>query len=201
MIANLTADCSTISIQKLMGSSDYCLDISHSSGPPFDLVYNGSFKFNLFNNTAETIPPAFDIGQTVFVPPSHLDYPSTTATVLPIPIHLSSSLHSIQITSSGNIMDVMECNLMPHDPQSTIDDIKITLTLLWIQQKAKTTLFIPGLMVTPKQGFFIKKNNCWSFHPGRTPQEKIYQEQSKLHSASKFCQNCQIATYQQTHDD
>ena len=41
----------------LMGSSDYCLNISHPSGPPFGLVYNGDFEFNLFDNSAEAIAP------------------------------------------------------------------------------------------------------------------------------------------------
>jgi len=145
-----------------MGSSDYyCLDISHPSGPPFNLFYNGCFEFNLLDNTAEAIPPPFDISQTLFFPPSHPDYPSTTTTVPTVPIHLSSP-YSVQITSSGDIIDVTECNLMLHDPQSTIDVTNIVLTLPWIQHEAKTTLFVPDLMVIPKQSFLIKRNYSWS---------------------------------------
>ena len=39
------------STKSLMGSSDYRLDISIPSGPPFQLIYNGGFDFNLFDNS------------------------------------------------------------------------------------------------------------------------------------------------------
>ena len=149
-----------------MGSSDYRLDISHPSGPPFDLVYNGSFDFNLFDNTAEATPPAFDVGQTVFVHLSHVDHPSSTATILTVPVRLSSP-HSLQLTDSGDIVVVAECEIMPHNPTAIIDTTNIVLTHPWIQHGAKTTLFLPEVMLTPKQDFLLKHNDdSWSFHPG-----------------------------------
>ena len=124
MKANQTVDSSIIHTQKI------CLHISHLSGPPFNLVYNGDFDFNLFNNTAETIPPDFDIGQTVFIPPSHPHYPSETTQILTIPIDLASP-YSVQIKSC-DILNIMECDLLPHDPAATTDNTNTILTLPWI---------------------------------------------------------------------
>ena len=116
--------------KKLMGSSDYRLDISHPSGPPFNLVYNGGFDFNLFDNTAQSVPPAFDLGQTVYLPPSHPHHPSETATILAIPLDFESP-YSIQI-KSGDILDIMECDLLPHYRTNTTDTTNLVLTLPWI---------------------------------------------------------------------
>jgi len=139
--------------------------------PPFNLVYNGGFDFNLFDNTAESVPPAFDLTQTVFIPPSHPYHPSETAKILTIPLDLESP-YSVQI-KSGDILDVMECDLLPHDPTNTHDTTNLVLTLPWIRDEARTTLFIPELMKSPKQGVLLKDNSdSWSFHPGRSLKEK-----------------------------
>ena len=119
-----------------MGSSNYPLDISHPSGPPFDLVYNDGFDFNLFDNTAEAISPAFDGGQIVCVHPSHADHPSRTATILTIPIQLGS-LYSLQLLESGDIVDVAEFDIIPYNPTALIDTTNIILTHPWIQQEPK----------------------------------------------------------------
>jgi len=105
-----------------MGSSNYRLDISIPSGPPFNLVYNGGFDFNLFDNSPESIPPAFDFRQTVFTRPSHPLHPSETAKILTVPIDLAA-LYSVQL-KNGDIVNIKECDLLPHDPTDT----KATLT-------------------------------------------------------------------------
>ena len=157
-----------------MGSSDYRLDISHPSGPPFDLVYNSRFELNLFDSTAKAIPPAFDVTLTltVFVHLPHPDHPSSTPTVLTVPVYLSSP-YSLKLTDSGDIVDIVECDIMLHNPNVIINSTNIVLTLPWIQHGAKTTLFLPEVMLTPKQGFLLKQDDdSWSFHPGRTLKKK-----------------------------
>ena len=151
----------------LMGSSDYRLDISHPSGPPFGLVYNGGFEFNLFDNSAEAIAPAYDLGQSVFISPTHHLHPSETAKILTVPISLSSP-YAVQLPS-GDIVDIIESDLLPHDPSSSTNTVNLVLTLPWIKHNATATLMLPDVMVTPKQGILLKdKNDSWSFHPGRS---------------------------------
>jgi hypothetical protein len=151
----------------LMGSSDYRLDISIPSGPPFNLIYNGGFDFNLFDNSAEAIPPAFDLGQTAFIQPSHDLHPSESAKILTIPMSLTAP-YAVQL-NSGDIIDIMECDLQKHDPNDITDDANPILTRPWLRHEARITLIIPGVMLKPKQGFLIKsEDNSWSFFPGRT---------------------------------
>ena len=114
--------------KKLMGSSDYCLNTSLPSGPPCDLVYNGGFNFNLFDNTLKSTPPAFDLGQIVFLPPDHPTDPSQRTTILPIPMTLGTPF-SIQCQTSNDIVDVMESEIMPYNPELLTDTTNLVLSL------------------------------------------------------------------------
>ena len=87
-----------------------------------------------------------DVGQT----DSHPDHPSTTATVLTVPVHHLTSLYSLQLAGSSDIVEIIECELLPHNPTAIIDSTNVFLTLPWIKHGAKTTLFLLDVMLTPK---------------------------------------------------
>ena len=112
----------------MMGSSDYRLDTLLPSSPPFDLIYNSGFNFNLFDNSIESIKPAFDLGQTVFFPPDHPTYPSQHATVLTIPTSIRAP-YSVTCKPSLDIMDVLESVMIPHDPKLKPDTTNLVLSL------------------------------------------------------------------------
>ena len=103
----------------------------------------------------------------VYISPQH-----DTSRVLNIPFHHSDA-YSLQVFSTGNIVDVCEGSILPTNPNTPLPDTtSLILTLPWIKHDAKTTLFLPDSMVKPKQGLLQLVGDEWYFHAGRTLKSK-----------------------------
>ena len=160
------------STKSLLGSSDYRLDTSHPSGPLFGLAYNGNFEFHLLDDSLTSTPPCFDLLQEVYISPQHESSPGLLARVLNIPFHHSDA-YSLQVVSTGDIIDVLEGSILPTNPNAPLPDTSsLILTLPWIKHDAKTTLFLPESMVKPQQGLLQLVGSEWYFHAGRTLKSK-----------------------------
>ena len=98
------------------------------------------------------------------------------ATILDIPIIEASEPYTVQDKNTGDIKQFLGEELLDHDPTATItSNIHTTLPfpyLPWIQDQSKATLYLPQHMKKPKQGFIILSDKTWSFHPGRSINNK-----------------------------
>ena len=118
---------------QLLGSSDYHLNTSHPSGPMFNLTYNGGLNFHLFDpSDISDSPPAFRLNQTIYLKPSHLDYPSAQATILTIPT-TATDPYMIQLSETKHIINITASDLLPYNPNQPEHNINPVLTLPWIQ--------------------------------------------------------------------
>ena len=58
--------CSISHTKSIIGSFDYKLDPTHTSGPIFQLQYDGCIQFNLYiPQSSDMRPPTFNIGDRV----------------------------------------------------------------------------------------------------------------------------------------
>ena len=141
--------------EKILGSSDYCLNVSCPSGPLFRLKYKEPTTYTLFNEDVLTSAPAFDIGQQIVMSPPHLHHPLKKATVLDIPFKHSDT-DKVKITECNTILDALPCDLLPYDPNGQQDDTGISLAHPWCKHKARCTIFLTKSMAIPKHCIIIK---------------------------------------------
>ena len=113
--------------KKILGLSDYWLNISCPSGPLFGLKYDEPTSYTLFNDDISTTAPAFDIGQKLVMSPTHLQHPLKKAIILDIPLKHGDS-YRVQLTECKTIFDATPCDLLPHDPEAQIDSTGLSLT-------------------------------------------------------------------------
>ena len=153
--------------KKLLGSSDYRLSISGPSGPMFGLKYDEPTSYTLYNDDLSTSPPAYDIGQHVFVSPTHLQHPLEKAEILDIPFKHEEP-YKLQLKESGTIIEVLPHDIIPHNPNQQEDNSGPSLHHPWFTNKARCTLFLTESMAVPKHGTIIKNGDNWNFHQGHS---------------------------------
>ena len=154
--------------KKILGSSDYRLNISGPSGPMFNLKYEQPTTYTLYNDDeVESETPAFDIGQTVHTAPTYLQHPLRKATVIDIPFK-RGEMYKLQLSETGSIINALPHDILPYDPSSLTDDSGPSLHHQWFKHKAKCTLFLTESMSVPKHGIIIKDDDQWKFHQGHT---------------------------------
>ena len=166
--------------KQILASSDYRLNISEPSGPQFGLTYDGGPEYQLLTTSIESTSPAFDLGQEVFLSPTHPDHPSSKGIIINVPFDHNQPF-TVQLSSSHNIVDVPTSELLPHDPTpstSTLDP-NPSEHHPWLRHHAKVTLMLPTSMPRPKQGFLVLKDKKWFFHPGRSLKSKSSRNNSK----------------------
>ena len=105
--------------KKILGSSDYRLNISCPSGPLFGLKYDATMSYTLFNDDAATMTPAFDLGQQVVVSPTQLHHPLKKATIIDIPFKHRDT-YKIKLLECNSIFDILRpikwMKTVPHCP-------------------------------------------------------------------------------------
>ena len=150
----------------------YKFDPTTPAGLHFNEKYDGDFFLNVKSDNVHHIhrKPTHEDNATVFI--KNKDGHTVKAAVLSAPSDEDEGggVYTIQHSISGEIEQVLSTELIDHDP-SADPSIPTTTTpfphLPWIKHDARVTLFIPGLMPTPKQGHLCHVNGTWSFSPGR----------------------------------
>ena len=137
--------------KKILGSSNYRLNISCPSGPLVGLKYDKPTSYNLFNDDISTTAPAFDIGQKIVMSPTHLQHPLKKAIILDILFKHGNS-YKVQLTECKTIFDAAPCDLLPHDPETQVDSSGPSLTHPWCKHKAPCTIFLIKTMTILKHG-------------------------------------------------
>ena len=126
--------------KKILGSSDYRLNISCPSGPLFGLKYDATMSYTLFNDDAATMTPAFDLGQQVVVSPTQLHHPLKKATIIDIPFKHRDT-YKIKLLECNSIFDILPCDILPYDPSNQVDENSPSLPNPWFRHKACCTIF------------------------------------------------------------
>ena len=164
--------------QTLTCGQGYKFDMSHPSGPEFDLVYDNKFIFNTKSSTDYIHrPPTHEQNKTVYVLDPTVNAKDNNtyveATVLNVPINDSEEHYRLQIKNTGDIVDIQMTEIKEQNPNEEIDHRQDTQrpfpTIPWIKNDAKATLYLPNMMSEPKQGYlkFDEPTEQWHFHPGR----------------------------------
>jgi dUTPase len=149
----------------------YKFDTFSPSGPQFNEKFDGSFAMSTYHaNQVVHQPHSFEISNKIFF--KNPDSPSSylSASILAQPHDEDSDPYTVQVTSTGAIIQLLASDLLDHDP--TVPPISSTPSvqfphLPWIKHNAISTLYLPDKMTTPKQGFLKFKDNNWFFHLGR----------------------------------
>ena len=123
------------------------------------------------DDSVESEPPAFDIGQTVHTAPTYLQHPLQKATVIDIPFK-RGDMYKLQLYDSGSIINALPHDILPYDPSNLHGDSGPSLHHPWFKHKAKCTLFLTESMAVPKHSIIIKENDQWNFHQGHTVTSK-----------------------------
>ena len=116
----------------------------------FNLQYNKPRTYSLYNDTIQSDQPAFDLSQTMYLSPTHLNHPLQKATVIDIPF-TQGEPYKLQLCADSSIVEVNQHNILQHDPSATSDS--------WFKHKAKCTLFLPESMAVPKHGIITLEDN------------------------------------------
>lgn len=132
-------------------------DLHSPAGPQFAQQYEGDFIF--------TTKSAREI---VHIKPQHesnakayyKDEDSTfqPVRILDVPIDEEIDPYTVQHIETGDILQVMHMDLLDHDPTADPQQLQNNLNVPfpqypWIKDDAKVTLFLPHLMLQPRQGF------------------------------------------------
>ena len=196
--------------KQLFSTSDgYKFDYFYPAGPQFDLPFDGTFIFTnqtTIQNVHHT--PTHEENKTVYINNSlndsqqeenyqsfvnnHSFLGSSTktsqhhyqpATVLSIPIDETVEPYILQIQSTGEIVEIMSCDIKESDPNQSenITNSNPNSFLPWVRHNSKATLFLSDKgWRKPQQGYLIHDSSTdeWYFQKGRSMNNSTH---PKLH--------------------
>ena len=156
--------------QTITCGNGYKFDTFSPAGPQFEEKFDGGFVFSTQQvHTSIHRPPTHESSGTVF----YHDATSKIyhkASVISPPVDEENDPYTLQISSTGDIIQCLATSISDHDPSIQPTDVPNTNPfphLPWIQPLAKVTLYLDDRMQEPKQGVLHCLNNQWTFHQGR----------------------------------
>jgi hypothetical protein len=171
----------------------YNFDPSGPSGLHFDDKYDGDFVLIVQSDNQVFMhrKPTHELEATVYIKEDDGKY-GKARIISPPSDNDEGGLYTVHHSSTGNISQVLPDEIYDHDP-SSLPDSHSTKTpfpqLPWIKHDARVTLFLPGLMPTPKQGFLHRDKNNWSFSPGRKKKHPLIPLEDFQELADSMVQN------------
>ena len=148
----------------------YKFDTFSPAGPQFNEKFDGGFVFSTqqIHNSIHR-PPTHELNSTVFHR-DPLDKTYHKANVISLPVEEDKEPYTIQLCTSGSIIQCPSDQISDHDPTIMPTEVPNNLQfphLPWIKPLAKVTLFLDDRMQEPKQGILQFIDHTWTFHQGR----------------------------------